>query len=89
MPDVEVVYISQEGRPFSFVQSYVFGMTVADLLMQSGVYALYPNTQTLPYGIFSHVVSSDTLLKPGDRVEIYRSLLSDPKEKRRQRARNK
>jgi putative ubiquitin-RnfH superfamily antitoxin RatB of RatAB toxin-antitoxin module len=35
-------------------------------------------------GIFSRPVSHDTLLREGDRVEVYRPLKVDPKERRRQ-----
>lgn len=37
-------------------------------------------------GIFGRKASADTLLCEGDRVEIYRPLIADPKEVRRQRA---
>jgi len=39
-----------------------------------------------PLGIYGERVSEDTLLKEGDRVEIYRPLQQDPMELRRQRA---
>ncbi len=37
-------------------------------------------------GIFGNKVSPEQVLRDGDRVEIYRPLLADPKEVRRQRA---
>lgn len=37
-------------------------------------------------GIFGQKTSADQVLRPGDRVEVYRPLLADPKEVRRQRA---
>jgi len=37
-------------------------------------------------GIFGRVVSPQQVLRPGDRVEIYRPLQADPKEVRRERA---
>jgi putative ubiquitin-RnfH superfamily antitoxin RatB of RatAB toxin-antitoxin module len=37
-------------------------------------------------GIFGHIVAPDQELQAGDRVEIYRPLLVDPKEVRKQRA---
>jgi putative ubiquitin-RnfH superfamily antitoxin RatB of RatAB toxin-antitoxin module len=37
-------------------------------------------------GIFGKQISLDTILKPGDRVEIYRPLLLSPTEARRLRA---
>ncbi len=33
-------------------------------------------------GIFGKIASLETMLNPGDRVEIYRPLLIDPKQKR-------
>lgn len=36
-------------------------------------------------GVFGERVSPDTIIKEGDRIEIYRDLKSDPREARRQR----
>ena len=38
-------------------------------------------------GVFGRVVGREMVLSPGDRVELYRPLLNDPKTARRQRAR--
>ena len=40
----------------------------------------------LSFGIFGKRVANDTLVKQGDRIEIYRPLTFDPKESRRRRA---
>ncbi len=37
-------------------------------------------------GIFGKVVSPSQVLQAGDRVEVYRPLIADPKEVRRERA---
>lgn len=37
-------------------------------------------------GIFGKIIPHDTRLKEGDRIEIYRPLIIDPKASRRQRA---
>jgi putative ubiquitin-RnfH superfamily antitoxin RatB of RatAB toxin-antitoxin module len=37
-------------------------------------------------GIFGKPCALDQVLRPGDRVEIYRPLIADPKEARRSRA---
>lgn len=42
-----------------------------------------------PIGIFSKKVSLSSLLKSGDRIEIYRPLKLDPKQARRVRAKAK
>ena len=43
----------------------------------------------LDLGVFGRSRPPDHVLRAGDRVEIYRDLLVDPKENRRQRAKNK
>ena len=40
-------------------------------------------------GVFGKRVPPDNILNPGDRVEIYRALIIDPKEARRNRASSK
>ena len=37
-------------------------------------------------GIFGHIVAPSQVLRDGDRVEIYRPLIADPKEVRKARA---
>ncbi len=44
---------------------------------------------TSELGIFSQSVSNDYVVQDGDRIEIYRPLLIDPKEARRLRAEKK
>ena len=64
------------------------GASVADVIEQSGVVDLFPEIDLMRHkvGIFGKVCSLERLLRPGDRVEIYRPLKVDPKESRRQRA---
>ena len=42
--------------------------------------------QAAPLGVFGKTVADDYVLQAGERVEIYRPLLIDPKENRRRRA---
>lgn len=62
--------------------------TAREAILKSGFLSSYPELklEELTIGIFSKKCSLDTLLHPGDRVEIYRSLIIDPKEARRLRA---
>jgi uncharacterized protein len=59
--------------------------TVRDALAASG----FQRLKDQPMGIFGKRVALDHPLSPGDRVEIYRPLVMDPKEARRRRARAK
>lgn len=38
-----------------------------------------------PLGIFGKRVKDDTVLRDGDRIEVYRPLVADPKDARRKR----
>ncbi|MDF1683992.1 MAG: RnfH family protein [Legionellaceae bacterium] len=85
LPPIEVVYAPKGASTVQTTHAYHDGMTVADALAASRLFEQYPETKNLVVGIFSQKVSLDTLVKPGDRVEVYRPLISDPKEKRRKR----
>lgn len=54
--------------------------TVMNAIEQSGILLKFPEVDldVLQVGIFGKVVKLDGLLKPGDRVEIYRGITADP-----------
>jgi putative ubiquitin-RnfH superfamily antitoxin RatB of RatAB toxin-antitoxin module len=87
MLQVEVVYIPEDGTVFQRQLHVAVGATVADALHQSGLFTHHPEAVDLPVGLFATVTPLSTVVKAGDRVEVYRPLRLDPKEKRRQRAR--
>jgi hypothetical protein len=64
------------------------GTTALEAVRLSGIRTRYPDIDTGPgrIGIYGRAVDGDTVLRDGDRVEIYRALLADPKEARRRRA---
>lgn len=63
------------------------GATVAEAIELSGIRLRFPEIgPDSPVGIFSRKVPPDQRLSPGDRVEVYRPLIADPKEIRRERA---
>lgn len=90
MVDVELVYVPAAGQDaIHLTLELLEGATVSDALETSGLLTSHPWISDLSVGIFAKVVSLETRLKSGDRLELYRPLLIDPKEKRRQRARQK
>lgn len=64
------------------------GATVQDVINESKVLVLYPEIDfnVLKVGIFGKIKTLTDLVKAGDRIEIYRPLVMDPKEARRKRA---
>jgi putative ubiquitin-RnfH superfamily antitoxin RatB of RatAB toxin-antitoxin module len=64
------------------------GITAEAAVKQSGILAKFPeiNLAENKIGIFGKLTQLDTVLRNKDRIEIYRPLIADPKEVRRQRA---
>lgn len=62
--------------------------SVAQAIACAGIEQEFPELVILPdgVGIFSKPVSMEHILSEGDRVEIYRPLIADPKEARKERA---
>lgn len=59
---------------------------VADAIRASGILHDLPGFEPAGVGIFGRAVTAQTVLRDGDRVELYRALQIDPKDARRRRA---
>ena len=92
MPDAGRIRVSlvhaEPARVFRVELELPAGSTVADAIGTSGIRRARPDIDIGDdrVGIFARRVSLDTVLRDGDRVEIYRPLTIDPKEARRRRA---
>ena len=64
------------------------GTSPRDAIRQSEISQHFPeiDIDACDFGVFGKVVGADYELLEGDRIEIYRPLIADPKEIRRQRA---
>lgn len=82
---IEVAYgLAQQQH--IYVLNVAQGTTAREAVLQSNVLCDYPHADVnAPVGIFGKVVRDNTVLRPNDRVELYRPLLADPKDARRQR----
>jgi putative ubiquitin-RnfH superfamily antitoxin RatB of RatAB toxin-antitoxin module len=89
VPDiaVEVVYALPE-KQYLYTVNVEEGATVEDAIKASGILELRSdiNLASNKVGVFSRPVKLGDEVHSGDRIEIYRPLLADPKELRRQRA---
>lgn len=63
-------------------------VSVEEAIITSGITDQFPEIDLLSMkvGVFGKVCSLDKMLKEGDRVEIYRPLLLNPMDARRNRA---
>lgn len=86
MVQVELVYISEQSKTTHLKLDVPEGSTVGDVLALSEWYRMHPETQDMAVGIYAQIVAVDHVVESGDRIEIYRPLTRDPKERRRQQA---
>lgn len=84
---IEIVYALAHQQTL-LKQSLPAGITVADAINASGILLKHPEIDLAKnkFGIFGKLTKADAVLRDKDRVEIYRPLIADPKEVRRQRA---
>lgn len=86
--NVEVCYAMANKQELVNVKLSVAGATVLQALEASGLLVKYPeiDTKKNKFGIWNKLSKIDAPLRDKDRVEIYRPLIADPKEVRKQRA---
>lgn len=89
MVEIEVVYAA-EDRQVLLTVAVPAGTSLRAAVQNCGMVAQFPtlDLSDCPLGVFGKVVA-DAETRPvqaGDRIEIYRPLLADPKEVRRLRA---
>ncbi len=85
--NVEVAYALPEKQVIRALNVDV-GTTIGEAIVQSGIMMDFPELEleNAKVGIFGKVAPMTKVLSEGDRVEIYRPLIADPKEVRRKRA---
>ena len=84
---VEVIYAVPD-RAWSARLDLPVGATAADALERSAFAATVPgfDAAVLSFAIFGKPVTAATRLRDGDRLELLRPLVADPKQARRERA---
>lgn len=85
---VEIVFALPDEQAIKVLQ-LAEGATVRDAVLASGFTEQFDEVtlDETPVGIYGTRVTYADELQDGDRVELYRSLLADPMEARRARAR--
>ena len=83
---VEVIY-ALPGRAVMKAYRVNSPASVADVLALAAADPDFSGIDVIgsAVGVFGSAVSRDRILRPGDRVELYRGLAADPKEARRER----
>lgn len=84
---IEVVYGTPEQQTIKTV-SVPVATAVEDAIIMSKISEVYPEIDLTinKVGIWNRTCKLTDVVKNNDRIEIYRPLIADPKEVRRQRA---
>jgi putative ubiquitin-RnfH superfamily antitoxin RatB of RatAB toxin-antitoxin module len=84
---VEVAYALPEHQEIIMLEVPP-GTTAAEVVAQCDLLRHFPDLvlKGAKLGVFGKAVKDDFQLHAGDRVEIYRPLIADPKEIRKERA---
>jgi putative ubiquitin-RnfH superfamily antitoxin RatB of RatAB toxin-antitoxin module len=86
--EVEVAY-ARPDRQVVIPVRVASNALVSDAIEASGVLKQFPEIDldgANKVGVFGKLTRMNAPLQPGDRVEIYRQLIADPKEARRAKA---
>ena len=84
---VEVAYALPDNQEIVMLE-VLPGTTAVEAVAQSDIGRHFPGEPIdgAPLGVFGKAIKNDYVLHAGDRVEIYRPLIADPKAVRKQRA---
>lgn len=84
---LEVCYARPEKQELVSI-TLPAGATLQQGVEASGLLSKYPeiDLKKNKFGIYARLAKLDTPLRDKDRIEIYRPLIADPKEVRKQRA---
>jgi len=85
--EIEVVYALPNKQVLLSLPVPV-GSTIEECIKLSGITTHFPQiiVSEAKVGIFSRPETLSTVVKAGERIEIYRPLIADPKEMRKLRA---
>jgi len=85
--DIEVAY-ALENKQIILKLTIDSSIKPRDVIKASDILETFPeiDLDSVDLGVFGKPIKEDYSLQQGDRIELYRPLIADPKEVRRQRA---
>lgn len=81
---IEVAYALPE-KQYLLTEEVQEGCTVGQALEASELLQELPDLNIDKVGIFGRPVDKETILREGDRIEVYRPLKADPRDRRRKK----
>jgi putative ubiquitin-RnfH superfamily antitoxin RatB of RatAB toxin-antitoxin module len=85
---IDIVYALPDGATVINFKTHEIDLTALQVIQQCGILEKCPeiDQNNLAIGIWNRTSKLHQVVKDGDRIEIYRPLIADPKEARRRRA---
>lgn len=81
---IETAYALKDTQ-YLYTETVAAGTTIEQALANSKLLQELPDLNTDKVGIFGKLAKPDTVLRDGDRIEVYRPLKADPRDRRRQK----
>ena len=84
---ISVAYVGTDGQALRALEVRT-GTSVREAIEQCGVLDQFPeiDLESNKVGVFGKLAKPDQAVEEGDRIEIYRPLIADPKTARKRRA---
>ena len=84
---ISVAYVGTDGQALRALEVRT-GTSVREAIEQCGLLDQFPeiDLESNKVGIFGKLAKPDQAVEEGDRIEIYRPLIADPKTARKRRA---
>jgi len=79
---IEVAY-ALENEQFLYAEEVEEGVTLLEALKASQLLMAFPDLNIDKVGIFGKLAEYGAVLRAGDRIEVYRPLKADPRDRRR------
>lgn len=83
MSYIEIIYAPSKSKTIIKKIAHESDLTAWHAIEISGLLETYPEIINFAIGVYKNQVAKDYILRPKDRLEIYRPLLICPKEKRK------
>ena len=89
MLKIEIIFVPETGEAVRAIVEVRPGITAQQAIAQSNILEDHPQINYVGIGINGRTIDPAERVRAGDRIELYRELICDPKQARLQRVNKK